>query len=142
MTSTLDTSGSAHRRRTRRFATQFGIAMITYAAVLFVSIAWGDVDGGTAWSVAWGLSPMIPIAATAAILIRHLATSDEREVLMSCRALAAAFAVTMLAATTIGFLGFSGVETPGSGWWIYGIGMFAWLVARIWLEVREGMRAR
>ncbi len=87
---------------------------------------------------------MIPIVATAAILIRHLATSNEREVLMSCRALAVAvaFAVTMLAAATIGFLGFSGVETPGSGWWIYGIGMFAWLVARIRLEVREGVRAR
>lgn len=142
MTSTLDTSpGPVQRQRTRRFVTQFVLAFLAYGIVLTASLIWGDWESENPWRVVWALAPMLPIIAVAAILIRWVATADEYEVIQSCKSLAVAFAVTMLTATTIGFLGFTGIDVLGAGWWIYSIGMFTWLVARISLDVRDGRRA-
>lgn len=141
MTSTLDTTpGPAQRTRTRRFVTAFAVTMAAYVAVLIASLIWGDWQGDDPLRLIWVLAPVVPIIATAVVLVRYIASSDEFEVIQSCKSLAVAFLVTMLAAVVIGFLGFSGIAVPGVGWWIYGIGMFTWLVARIALDLRTNSR--
>lgn len=143
MTSKLDKSpGPAQRTRTRRFVAVFAAAMVAYVLTLTASLVWGPPSAGTPASIVWMLAPMIPIAATAVLLAKYIATSDEFEIIQSCKALAIAFLVAMLTATTVGFLGFAGVDVPGAGWWIYSIGMFAWLVARIGLDARLHGRGR
>ncbi|WP_141396683.1 hypothetical protein [Microbacterium gorillae] len=138
MTSSLDTTpGPVERRRTRRFLTQFFAAFLVYLLILGAALIWGDWDGTSPWRLIWVLAPILPILATAVMLVRYVARSDEYEMQMTSRSLAIAFVVTMLAAVVIGFLGFTGITVPGVGWWIYGIGMLTWLIARVVLQSRE-----
>lgn len=138
MTSTLDTSpGPRQRARTRRFALQFGATMVLFAVVLVVSLVLGDWDGDSPWRFAWALAPVVPILATAAVLIRYVATSDEYEVLQTCRSLAVAFVVAMLLSIVLALLQNAGWTPDGAGWWIYTGGMLTWLIARIRFEVRR-----
>lgn len=141
MTSNLDTSpGPAERARTRRFATHFGVAFLAYVLVLIASLTWGDWEGTSPWRLLWVLAPALPIVALAVVLIRYVSTSDEMEVILTCKSLAVAFAVTMLSAVVIGLLDIADFRIPGAGWWLYSIGMATWLVARIALSVTGAKR--
>lgn len=141
MTSKLDTSpGPAERARTRRFATQFGLAFLAYVVVLVASLIWGDWGGTSQWRILWVLAPALPIVAVAIILIRYVSASDEMEAILTYKSLAVAFAVTMLSAVVIGLLDIANFDVPGAGWWLYSIGMATWLVARIMLSISGARR--
>jgi hypothetical protein len=137
MTSKLDTSpGPSERARVRRFAFTFVLTMVAFGLVLAASLIWGDLDGDSPWRLAWAVAPAVPIAVTAGVLIRYVASSDEFEILQLCKSLAVGFVAAMMASIVAGLLGAAGLELPGLGFIIYGVGMFTWLVASIVLRIR------
>jgi len=138
MTSELDTRtvGPSERRRTRSFALQFSLGMVAYVLVLVASLVWGDLDGDDPARFLWAVAPVVPVAVVAVILIRFVLRSDEFELVQTLKGLAVGFVVTMLLAVIAGFLGIAGLEIPGLGWWLYGGGMLAWLVASIAIKLR------
>lgn len=137
MTSTLDTTpGPSERLKTRRFAISFTLAMLAFVVVLAASIIWGDLDGTNPARFAWAVAPAIPIAVTAVILVRYVATSDEYAVMQACKGLAVGFVAAMMASLVAGLLGAAGLELPGLGWLIYTVGMLTWLIATLVLRLR------
>lgn len=137
MTSTLDTSpGPSERARVRRFATSFTLSMLAFGLVLAASLIWGDLDGQSPWRFAWAVAPAVPIAASAAVLVRYVAKSDEFEMLQLCKSLAVGFVAAMMASVVVGLLGAAGLELPGSGWLIYTAGMLTWLVSSLVIKFR------
>lgn len=137
MTSTLDTSpGPSERLRIRRFARNFILAMLAFGVVLAASLIWGDLDGESPWRFAWAVAPAVPIAVTAVVLVRYVASSDEFEIVQMCKSLAVGFVAAMMASLVAGLLGAAGMEVPGLGFLIYGVGMLTWLVASLVLKLR------
>lgn len=138
MTNHLDTrtAGPSEKRRTRRFALQFTLAMVAYGVVLAASIIWGGLDGEEPIRFVWAIAPVVPIIALAAILIRYVLASDEFELIQTLKSLAVGFVVTMLLAVLLGFLDIAGLTLPGTGWWLYSGGMLAWLGATIAIRLR------
>ncbi|GAA2059332.1 MULTISPECIES: hypothetical protein [Leifsonia] len=137
MTSELDTrTGPSERRRTQRFAVQFGAGMLAYVLVLCASLLWGGLDGDDPIRFAWALAPVVPVVLVAGVLIRYVVRSDEYETVQTLKGLAVGFVVTMLLAVVAGFLDIAGLSIPGAGWWLYGAGMLTWLIATIVLKLR------
>ncbi len=133
MTSPLDStavrdrsSGDAHRSRT--YLRAFLPAIAAYLLVLAAVLVWGDLDGASPTRWVWALAPVLPGAWVAVALVRHLHRLDDYQRMLQLQGLAVGFAVAMLTALTVGFLGLAGLPAMAAGWVTFAAGMTAWLV--------------
>ena len=131
MTSDLDSRrhSDGDRARSRAYAREFAPAMGAYAVVLVAVVVLGDLDGDSPWRFAWALLPLLPVLAVVRAVVRALRRSDEYAQLVQLRALAAGFAVAMLACVALGLLGAAGLVVPAAPWTAFGAGMLTWGVA-------------
>ena len=134
MTSSLDRTGgegvsTGDRARARAYYRDFTPGMVGYGVVLGAVLAWGHLDGTSAWRWVWAVLPVLPAAWVVRAVVRHLHRVDEYQRLLLLQGLGVGFAVAMLAAVTVGFLGIAGLPMAAAGWVVYGAGMLAWLVA-------------
>lgn len=60
--------------------------------------------------------------------MRHLRRIDEYQRLLQLEAIATGFAVSMIAAITLGFVGVGGIATRAGGWIVYSAGMATWAI--------------
>jgi hypothetical protein len=120
-------AGDAARARayTRDFLPGIGAYLLVLAAVL----AWGDLDGTSPARWGWALAPVVPAAWIVRAVVRHLRRLDDYQRLLLLQGLGVGFAVAMLTAVTVGFLGIAGLPMMAAGWVVYAAGMAAWLVA-------------
>jgi hypothetical protein len=100
--------------------------MVAYALVLCAALTWGDLEGESAWRFVWALAPVIPAAWLVRTVFRHVHRVDEYQRLMLLQSLAVGFAVSMLAAITLGFLGIAGLRFADAPWLMLGAGMLGW----------------
>lgn len=130
MTSELDstTRSVGDRARDRAYQRDFWPGMIGYAVVLTVVILWGHLDGASGWRLGWALLPVIPALWIVRAVVRRVQRIDDYQQRLLLQALAVGFAIAMLAALTVGFLGVAGLALPAAGWIIYGAGMLGWVV--------------
>lgn len=134
MTSFLDRPGVRDRStgdtaRSRAYLRDFLPGILAYLVVLAAVLTWGDLDGTGQARWAWALAPTLPAAWIVRAVVRHLHRLDDYQRLLLLQGLAVGFAVAMLAAVTVGFLGIAGLPTMAAGWVVYAAGMAAWLVA-------------
>jgi hypothetical protein len=131
MTRILDSesASSGDRARSRAFQRDFWPGMGAYLLILLVVMIFGDLDGPSPWRYAWALLPVLPAAWIVRAVIRHVRRIDDYQRVLLLQAVAVGFAVAMIAAVTIGFLGVAGLSGPLAGWVVYGAGMLGWLVA-------------
>jgi hypothetical protein len=107
--------------------------MLAYAVVLSAVLVWGHLDGHSSWRYLWALLPVLPALWAVRAVARHVTRIDDYQRLLLLQGLAVGFAVAMVAALTVGFLGIAGLrlEHGSAGWVVYGAGMLGWLVAGI-----------
>ena len=128
MTSNLDTS-AGDRARSRAYLREFLPSVAGYVVVLTAVLVWGDLDGSSPSRYVWAVLPVFPALTGAWAVLRHLRRLDDYQRLLLLEGLAVGFAVAMITAVTVGFLGIAGLPMRLSGWVVYGAGMLAWLVA-------------
>lgn len=131
MTSDLDSAlGSAGDRvRTRAYYRDFLPGVIGYAVVLGAALVWGDLDGTSSWRYLWAVLPVVPALWMLRAVLRHVRRIDDYQRLLLLQGLGVGFAIAMIAALTLGFLGIAGLSMRGAGWVVYSAGMLGWLVA-------------
>jgi len=105
--------------------------MAAYALVLAAVLSWGGLDGHSSWRFVWALAPVLPAAWIARAVLRHVRRVDEYQKLLLLQSLAVGFAVAMLTAITLGFLGTAGLSLADAPWIVYGAGMLGWAVTGI-----------
>ena len=117
--------------RARAYLLDFLPAMAGYVVVLVAVVVWGDLDGTSGWRFGWALLPLIPALLVVRAVVRHLRRVDEYQRDLLLAGLGTGFAVAMMVAVTLGFLGVAGFSLSHglSGWIVYGAGMSGWLVA-------------
>ncbi len=129
MTSALDRSGSTgDRARTRAYLREFVPGMVAYVVLLTAAVSWGHLDGQSPARFAWALLPVLPALWVVRAVVRHVGRLDDYQRLLLLQSLAVGFALAMVAALTVGFLGLAGLSLP-AGWVVYVVGMLGWLVA-------------
>lgn len=133
MTSELDVRGrsAGDRARSRAYLLDFVPGMIGYAVVLAAVVAWGHLDGHSASRYLWAALPVLPALWVMRAVWRHIGRIDDYQRLLLLRGLAGGFAVAMIAAITMGFLGIAGlpISPPITGWVVYSAGMVGWIVS-------------
>ena len=134
MTSSLDSAEVRDRStgdtaRTRAYFRDFLPGIGAYLLVLAAVLVWGELDGTSPARWAWALAPVLPAAWIVWSVVRHLHRLDDYQRLLLLQGLAVGFAVAMLTAVTVGFLGIAGLPMMAAGWVVYAAGMVAWLVA-------------
>src|SRR4051794_25006360 len=107
MTSALDRDrpSAGDRARARAYNREFWPGVVAYGLVLVAVVLWGGLDGDSPWRFVWALAPVLPAAWVARAVFRQVQRADEYQRLLLIRSLAVGFAVAMLAAITLGFLG-------------------------------------
>lgn len=103
--------------------------MIGYAVVLGAALVWGDLDGTSSWRYLWAVLPVVPALWMLRAVLRHVRRIDDYQRLLLLQGLGVGFAIAMIAALTLGFLGIAGLSMRGAGWVVYSAGMLGWLVA-------------
>jgi hypothetical protein len=133
MTSTLDSDrpSSGDRAKARAYSREFWPGMAAYALVLTAVLTWGDLDGHSPWRFVWALAPLLPAAWTVRAVLRQVHRVDEYQRLLVLQSLAVAFAMTMLAAITLGFLTIAGLRLADAPWIVVGAGMLGWALTGI-----------
>jgi hypothetical protein len=134
MTSSLDDAGARDRSigdtaRARAYYRDFLPGIGAYLLVLAAVLAWGHLDGTGPARWAWALAPVLPAAWIVRAVVRHLHRLDDYQRLLQLQGLGVGFAVAMLSAVTVGFLGIAGLPAMAAGWIVFAVGMAAWLVA-------------
>lgn len=131
MTSELDSGSrsSGDKARARAYRRDFWPGILGYCVVLTAVLIWGHLDGSSPWRYVWALLPVIPAVWIVRAVVRHLTRSDDYQRRLLLQGLAVGFAVAMIAAMTVGFLGIAGLALPVAGWTIYGAGMAGWGIA-------------
>lgn len=134
MTSSLDSAGvrdhsTGDTARARAYYRDFLPGIVAYLLVLGAVLAWGHLDGTSPTRWAWAMAPVLPAAWIVRAVVRHLHRLDDYQRLLQLQGLGVGFAVAMLSAVTVGFLGIAGLPTMAAGWVVYAAGMAAWLVA-------------
>ena len=81
---------------------------------------------------------MLPALLIVRAMVRPVGRVDDYQLLLLLllQGLAVGFAVVMIAAVTVGFLGIAGLALPGAGWIIYGVGRLGSAVAALALARR------
>lgn len=134
MTRDLDSAAARGRSagdtaRARAYYRDFLPGIGAYLVVLAAVLAWGHLDGTSPARWLWTLAPVVPAAWIVRAVVRHLGRVDDYQRLLLLQSLGVGFAVAMLSAITVGFLGIAGLPMMAAGWVIYAAGMGAWLVA-------------
>lgn len=130
MTSSLDTSSSTgDRARSSAYHRDFWPGIVGYAVVLILVLTFGGLDGTGPWRYVWAVLPVVPALWVVRAVLRHARRVDDYQRLLLLQGLGAGFAVAMLAALTVGFLGIAGLDVRAGGWVVYGAGMLGWAVA-------------
>lgn len=132
MTRNLDTQGTSQgdRTRSRAYLRDFLPGMIGYCVVLVAVLIFGDLDGRSPWRFLWALLPVVPLLWVLRAIVRHLRRVDEYQQRQLLLELGVGFAVAMVAAVTLGFLGIAGLNMRFAGWIVFMIGMASWIVGR------------
>ena len=131
MTSDLDAppTSTGDRARTRAYHRDFWPGVIGYVVALGATLVWGHLDGTTSWRYLWAVLPVIPALWMVRAVLRHIRRIDDYQRLLLLQGLGVGFAIAMVAALTLGFLGIAGLPMRGAGWVVYSVGMLGWLVA-------------
>jgi hypothetical protein len=133
MTSELDMGGRCEgdRIRLRLYLLDFVPGVIGYAVVLAAVVVWGHLGGHSPWRYLWAVLPVLPALWVVWAVWRHIGRIDDYQRLLLLRGLAGGFAVAMIAAITMGFLGMAGPPNLPliTGWAVYSAGMVGWLVS-------------
>ncbi|MEP6560986.1 MAG: hypothetical protein ABJD68_07905 [Nakamurella sp.] len=134
MTRKLDTSQSdstpsaGDRARTKAYLREFLPGILGYCVVLVLVLTFGNLDGTSGWRFVWALLPVIPLLLVLRAVSRHLRRIDEFQQHQLLQGLGIGFAVAMIAAVTVGFLGIAGLDMRIAGWIIFAAGMLGWIV--------------
>jgi hypothetical protein len=131
MTSDLykDTHSAGDRARSRTYVREFLPGILGYVVVLGAVLVWGHLEGHSPWRYVWAVLPVVPALWIVRAVLRHLRRVDDYQRLLLLQGLGVGFAVAMITALTLGFLGIAGLSMAGAGWIMYSAGMFGWLVA-------------
>jgi hypothetical protein len=132
MTRKLDTSkrdtSRGDRARARAYLREFVPGMVGYCVVLVLVLIFGDLDGTSPWRYVWAILPVLPLFLVLRAVSRHLRRVDEFQQHQLLQGLGIGFAVAMIAAVTVGFLGIAGLDMRLAGWIIFAAGMAGWIV--------------
>jgi len=132
MTRKLDTSkvdsSRGDRARAKAYFREFVPGMVGYVVVLVVVLIFGDLDGTSPWRFVWAILPVLPLLLVLRAVSRHLRRIDEFQQHQLLQGLGIGFAVAMIAAVTVGFLGIAGLDMRFAGWIIFAAGMTGWIV--------------
>lgn len=131
MTRELDSS-EGDRARRRAYHREFWPGIAAYVVVTCTVSFLGAFDGRSPWRFLWALLPVIPAAWIVRTVLRHVGRVDEYQKLLLLESVAVGFAVTMLAAITLGFLAIAGLHPASGPWIVYSAGMLAWAVTGTW----------
>jgi len=129
----------ATRRNLRVYFLELGGAVLVFMVVVFLVRALVDFDTAGDWKFGAALLPLIPLAAAAIAIHRHIRRSDEmvREIIL--RGMALGFAFALAASATIGFLQEAGLDTGRWGaWGIFCFATFGWVLGSLLRERRLG----
>ncbi len=130
MTSSLDTSSSTgDRARGWAYQRDFWPGIVGYAVVLSLVLTLGGLDGTSGWRYVWAVLPVVPALWVVRAVLRHVGRVDDYQRLLLLQGLGTGFAVAMIAALTVGFLGIAGLDVRAGGWFVYGAGMLGWALA-------------
>jgi hypothetical protein len=134
MTRDLDSRQQSEGDRVRRRAYQreFWPAIGAYVLVTVTLSFWAGFEGPSPWRFLWALLPVIPAAWVVRAVLRHVRRVDEYQKLLLLESLAVGFAVAMLAAISLGFLGLAGFRPSWGPWVVYTAGMLGWAVTGSW----------
>lgn len=116
---------ATEKRNARGYAAQLAGAMAIYAVVLALALTWlqHKPPGPSRYLVA--LLPMIPLALVPVIVLRFVRRMDELWRRIHLEALAFAFPVGVLIATSYGFLQLAGL--PVANWiWVWPLFLASW----------------
>lgn len=108
---------------------EFLPGIIGYVVVLGAALVWGHLEGNSPWRFVWAVLPVVPALWILRAVLRHLRRVDDYQRLLLLQGLGVGFAVSMVTALTLGFLGIAGLPMGAAGWIVYGLGMLGWLVA-------------
>jgi hypothetical protein len=130
MTSKLDRCGGSRgdKARSRAYVKDFLPGIVGYCVLLVVVVLFGDLDGTSPWRFLWALLPVLPMVWIVRALIRHFRRIDDYQRGRLLEGMAVGFAVAMISAITLGFLGIAGLDMRFAGWIIYLAGMAGWLI--------------
>jgi O-antigen/teichoic acid export membrane protein len=128
-TSKLDTTPSrGDRARAKAYVREFVPGMVGYCVVLVLVLIFGNLDGTSPWRFVWAILPVLPLLLVLRAVSRHLRRVDEFQQHQVLQGLGIGFAVAMIAAVTVGFLGIAGLDMRLAGWIIFAAGMAGWIV--------------
>ena len=132
MTRKLDTSkvdsSRGDRARAKAYFREFVPGMVGYVVVLVFVLIFGDLDGTSPWRFVWAILPVLPLLLVLRAVSRHLRRIDEFQQHQLLQGLGIGFAVAMIAAVSVGFLGIAGLDMRLAGWIIFAAGMAGWVV--------------
>ena len=131
MTNNLDKANRSRgdSARARAYFLDFFPGILGYGVVLILVVIFGDIDGTSAWRFQWALLPVVPALWVLRAVSRHLARVDEYQQQKLLQGIGVGFAVAMITAITLGFLGIAGLDMRLAGWITYGAGMLGWLIS-------------
>lgn len=116
---TTDSAGRAYRK-------EFGIAMLVYVVVVFLSTFIINAHSHAPWRFPLALAPMVPATFALWAFVRHLRRIDELQRRIQFEALSIAFGGTALLTFSYGFV--ENVGFPHLNWF------FVWpLMAVLWM---------
>ena len=72
-------------------------------------LVWGHLDGSSPSRFVWALLPVVPTLFIVRAVLRHVDRVDDYQRLLLLKGLGVGFAVAMVAAVTVGFLGAAGM---------------------------------
>lgn len=138
MTSNLDTSlgSTGDRVRSRAYHRDFWPGVVGYAVVLMAVLLWGNLEGNSSWRYLWAVLPVVPALWMIRAVLRHIRRIDDYQRLLLLQGLGVGFAIAMITALTLGFLGIAGLPMFAAGWITYSSGMLGWLVASRFVQTR------
>jgi hypothetical protein len=122
----MDTNSTVEERQRAAYRRDFAPALAGYMLVLalVVALVGDEVDTIGEWALL--MLPVVPALWGVRAVVRHLRRIDEYQRLLQLEAMAAGFAVAMVVAITVGFVGVGGSATEAAGWIVYGAGMGTW----------------
>lgn len=119
------------RRAARPYLRDVTIGVVAYAVLLVLAVTVGDLEGDSPARLVWALLPVLPLAWVLVAVVRLLPRLDEYQRQLQLQALAVGFGAAMIAAVTVGFLAFAGVQGWWSSWAVFTVGMLGWALGTI-----------
>ncbi|MCW4458810.1 hypothetical protein [Microbacterium sp. MPKO10] len=136
--------GKAHQREqaqgdravTRRYLLELAPGIVGFLALFLAITTWGDLESGKPWNFILAVSPIVPILWMIVAVVRHVRRIDEFQQILILQSFALGFGVAMLTALAIALIGMTGIVVIGTEWYVFILGMTAWLTGSIWANRR------